>query len=211
MDRARAYGLGACGGVVIVAFVPLSIALGNPDAIGPAEAIPRWLVLGLLILVPAIIGFLGVRRRDASLLVAAAGACLPIGVLSVATMPILVPALLYLIAASATRSAAARRAWLMPVAVSGLMIGAYAGLLANTETRCWLGFDTPAGREYRDATEAETERPIGGPGGPIAAGCDGGALTVRGTGLAAVLAIGAVALAVRAPRPRSNPVAAGRS
>jgi hypothetical protein len=100
---------------------------------------------------------------------------------------------------------------LVPGAVVGLMTGAYVGLLANTETRCWLGFDTPTGLVYRDATEAETQLPIGGPGGPVAAGCDGGALTVRGAGLAAALAIGAVALAVVAPRshPSSRAAADG--
>jgi hypothetical protein len=210
MDRARTYGRGACGGVVIVAFVPLLVAFENRDAIGPAEIPPRWLVLGLLILVPAIVGALGVRRRDGALLVAAAGACLPIGVLSVATMPILIPALLFLVAAPATGTAVRRRTWLVPVAIVGLTIGAYAGLLVNTETRCWLGFESPTGIVYRDATRAETELPIGGPGGPVAAGCHGGALTVRGAGLAAVLAIGAVALAVVAPRPiRRYPAAAG--
>jgi hypothetical protein len=182
--------------------VPSLVAFDNRDIIGPAEPLPRWLVLGLLILVPAIVGALGVRRRDAALLVAAAGACLPVGVLSVATMPILIPALLFLAAASAAQTAVVPRAWLVPVAVVGLMIGAYVGLLANTETRCWLGFDSPAGLVYRDATEAEVERPLGEPGGPVAAGCDSGALTIRGIGLAAVLAAGAVAAAAAAPGPR---------
>lgn len=202
MDRTRAYGLGACGGVVVVALVPLLVALSDRDEIGPPDVFPRWLVFGLLFLVPGIVGALGVRRRDAALLVGAAGATVPIGFLSVATMPILIPALLFVAAAAATQAATARRAWLVAVAVVGLTIGALGGLLANTETRCWLAFATPTGLAYRVVPEAETEKPIGGPGGPVAAGCDGGTLTVRGAGLAAVLAIGAVALAVVAPRPR---------
>ena len=205
MDQVRAYGLAACGGVGVVAFVPLLVAARAPAGIGPPETLPRWLVLGMVIAAPAIVGAIGVRRRDRALLIAAAGLCLPLSMLSVATLPLAIPALLFLVAALSAEAALPRSAWLVTVAVVGLGVGSLVGLLDNTETRCWLAFDTPTGLAYRDATEAETEQPIGGPGGPIAAGCDGGALTIRGVGLAAVLAIGAVGLAIAAPRPRPAP------
>jgi hypothetical protein len=51
-------------------------------------------------------------------------------------------------------------------------------------------------------SQTETTQMMGGAGQPVGGGCDGGALTVRGVGLAAVLAIGAIALAFGAPKPR---------
>ena len=205
MDRLRAYGVAACAGILVVALVPALVAVRWPDPFGPPDPIPRWLVLGLVVAAPAAIGAIGIHRRDRALLVAAAGLCLPLGLLSVATLPILIPAALLLVAAVMANASGRRFGWLVAIAIVALGVGSLAGLLGTTETRCWLAVDTPSGLIYREATEAEIEGPIGGTGGPVGAGCDGGALTIRGVALWTSLTLGGVALALVSPRPGPHP------
>jgi hypothetical protein len=202
MDRVRTYGVAASGGVAVVASIVLVVASRSHGDFGPPEAVPRGLVLGLLFSVPAVIGLVGVRRRDRALLVSAALASLVPSTLSVATLPLVIPALLYIVAAADRTAATRRPTWLIGAAIVALGVGSLVGLFTNTENRCWVAFAAPNGLVYRDAAEAEVEGEMGGPGQPTAAGCDGGALTVRGAGLAFVLAIGGLALALGAPRPR---------
>jgi hypothetical protein len=205
MDRLRAYGFGACAGILVVALVPLLVAISRPDPLGPPDLVPRWLVLGLAIAVPALIGAIGTRQRDPALLIAAACLCLPFGILSFATIPILIPAVLLVVAAASVDGSRGRLGWLRAIAIVALGVGALTGLLGTTETRCWLAFDSPSGMSYRVATEAEAGGPIGGPGGPVAAGCDGGALTMLGATLWASLTLVGLVLAVASPRRHRAP------
>lgn len=84
-----------------------------------------------------------------------------------------------------------------------VLAGVAAGwsLLALTETRCWEAHQTPNGIEYRSVPETSThvfpaETNI------VASGCDGGALTPRGTGIAVALGLAALGVAVvRASSP----------
>ena len=202
MDRVRTYGLGGAGGVLVIATVVFAIGSRSGGDPPPPEALPRGLVIGLLLAVPALIAAIGVRRRDAVLFAGAGGASLAPAWLSIATIPLVIPALMLLIAGgSAVRPARARR-WLVALALVGLQVGAIFALFGTTEQRCWLGYDSPSGLVYRPATEAKVGGPMGLPGGPVAGGCDGGALTERGVAMAGVLAIGALAVAFGAPRPR---------
>ena len=205
MDRLRIFGLAAAGGVLAVARIVLVVGSRAGDDIGPPETVPRGLVLGLLVSVPAVIGLLGVVRRDPVLLIAAAGASLGAGLTlaSIVTLPLVIPALLFVLAAVGGTAPARRATWIVAVAIAGLQVGALAGLLANPEVKCWVAYPSDGGYVYRVVPQSETTQTMGGPGQPVAGGCDGGALTVRGVGLAAVLAIGAVAPSFVAPRPRS--------
>lgn len=203
VDRLRAFGLGAAGGVAVIAAVVLIVASQARDDVGPPEEVPRGLVLGFLIGVPALIGLMGVRRRDPVLLVAAAGASLAPVPLSIITIPLVIPAILFLVAAAAGVPPRRRATWLVALAIVGLQVGAFVGLLGNTEGKCWVAYPSDHGLVYRTVAGTEnTSQVMGGPGQPVASGCDGGALTVRGAALAAVLSVGAVALAFGAPKPR---------
>jgi hypothetical protein len=198
----RVLGRGAIGGVLVIALVPALVALRPVSDLEPPEALPRWLVLGLLIAVPAVVGFVGLRRGDPALLVAAGLACLPLMFVSVATFPLVIPALLFLAAARGTRRRSRPLTFLAAVLIVGLVTGSLFGLLSTTETRCWLAYEIDGQRVYRDATPLEAEGPIGGAGGPFAAGCAGGSLTPQGILIATLLGGGAVALAITAPKPR---------
>jgi hypothetical protein len=201
MDRVLTYGLAGVGGIFVVATVVLGIAGRDAGDVAPPEAIPRGLVLGLLFSVPAVIGAIGVRRRDAVLLAAAGVAALAPAWLSVATLPLVIPALLLLVASgSATRPGRARQ-WLVALAVVGLQAGAIAGLLGTTEPRCWVAYPSGGGYEYRFVPVYEGLE-MGGPGQPVAGGCDGGALTERGVALAGVLGVGALTVAFGVPKRR---------
>jgi hypothetical protein len=87
----------------------------------------------------------------------------------------------------------------MLIVVAG--IGAGWSLFALTETLCWEAHQTPSGIEYRSVPETSMHV---FPAGTdiVASGCDGGAFTPRGAGIAAVLSLGAmVVAAVRASSP----------
>ena len=202
MDRVRVFGLAASGSVVAISFAILITAARSGGDLSPPSETLRSLAVGLLLVLPAIVGFIGTLRRDRALLVAAGLGCLIVVPLSYGALPFSIPALMFLFAATDPRCAAGRPAWLVGFAVIALSIGSLVNLLTNTEERCWVAFRGTNALEYRDASEAETHE-FGGPGGPIAAGCDGGALTAGGAGLAVVLGIGAVGLALVASKPRS--------
>ena len=204
MDRLRTFGLAAAGGVAAVATIVFVVGSQSGGDIGPPETVPRGLVLGLLVSVPALIGLLGVVRRDPVLLIAAAGASLGAGLTlaSIVTLPLVIPALLFVLSAVGGTAPARRATWIVAVAITGLSLGALVGLVANTETQCWVAYPSGDGYVYRQVPEGETQQQMSGAGQPVGGGCDGGALTVRGIGLAGVLAIGSITLAFGAPKPR---------
>jgi len=200
MDRVRTFGLAAAGGVVAVAIIVLVGASRSEDGVGPPPEIPRGVVLALLFSVPAVVGLVGVRRRNRALLLAAAASLVPAS-LSTLTLPLIIPAVLFLGAAFDSNAAVQRNTWLIAAAIVALQVGSLAGLLANTENRCWVAYEGPGGLVYREVSEVEYQQVKDGPSPPVDGGCNSGSLTVRGVGLAAVLAIGSIALAVAAARP----------
>ena len=83
-----------------------------------------------------------------------------------------------------------------------LVVGAGVALFSTTETRCWAAERTATGIVYRDVPE----RPGGLielSGNELAGGCDSGALTTRGAAIGAVLAAGAIGLALITGRRRT--------
>lgn len=95
-------------GLITTAFAAALVTLlmlvvtANQDGLGPPSTIPGWLPLGLLYGAPAVIGLLGASSGRGSLLAAAGLLYVPLAVLAFSgvTLPFLVPALLYLGAAT---------------------------------------------------------------------------------------------------------------
>ncbi|MCI0344081.1 MAG: hypothetical protein L0221_01375 [Chloroflexi bacterium] len=199
MDRVRTYGLAGVGGILVIPTIVFAIG-ARDEGYGPPETVPRAFVLGLLFAVPAVIAALGVARRSAPLLAAAGLAALAPAWLSVATLPLVIPALLLIVAAASAARPERRSGWLVAIAIVALQVAALVAVFTNTEQRCWLAYESPGGLIYREASEAETHGLFGLPGGPVGGGCDGGALTERGVALAAVLSLGGLALAFASRR-----------
>ena len=201
MDRVRTYGIAGAGGVFVITTVVVALGSRSGEVVPPGT-LPRGLVLGALLIVPAIVALLGVARRDAVLLAAAGLAALAPAWLSMVTFPLVIPAVLLLVAGAAAVRPPSGRRWLLVLVIVALQAGAIAALFGMTETRCWLAYDSPTGLVYRSATEAETHGPMGGLGGPVAGGCDGGSFTERGIALAGVLVGGVIAVSFGAPSRR---------
>jgi hypothetical protein len=64
-----------------------------------------------------------------------------------------------------------------------------------------VAYPSGGGYEYRFVPVYEGLE-MGGPGQPVAGGCDGGALTERGVALAGVLGVGALTVAFGVPKRR---------
>ena len=186
----------------VIATIVVALGSRSDSEFSAPEAVPRGLVLGGLFVVPAIVAALGVLRRDAVLLAASGIAALAPAWLSIATLPLIIPALLLLIASGAAPRPQRAAGWILALAIVGLQVGALAALLGTTETRCWVAYASGEGYVYRVVPEPETSQTMGGPGQPVGGGCDGGSLTERGATLAGVLAVGALAIAFGLPSRR---------
>lgn len=83
------------------------IVTANRDGMGPPSTIPHWLPLGLAYGAPAVIGWFGVLSDRRPLLATAGLLYVPLAVLAMSgvTLPFLLPALLYLRAATGGRLA----------------------------------------------------------------------------------------------------------
>lgn len=195
----------------------LALALGlvifvlvvGSDRVGPSDHVPRGLALGLLFAVPGVIAALGVRAGRPSLLIAAVVMDMAGVMLSFATLVFVVPAGFFVAQVAATargplHAGPATRAALVGLALVGLVVGAGVVLLTSTESRCWTAYSTPGGTEYRFSPYVGNGVQVSVPLDAIASGCDTGVLTARGEATAAVLTLGAIALAGLAGRRRSQ-------
>ena len=206
--------LGSLAQVAFAGFMAAFIGLARsfPD---PPQSVPRWLALGLLFSLPAVIGALGATSGRRALL-AAAAALSGAGTLmsfSGLTLVFVLPTLLF--AAGALAAPPARRdgvsrqpiasklaGAVVAVSVVALGIGAAVALLSTTEMVCWEAYRTPAGIEYRSA-------PPGGNGltvspDALGSGCNEGELSLRGAAAAVVLSLAAVLIAGFASRRRGS-------
>jgi hypothetical protein len=207
-------------GVVLQIGMALALAIfvaggsgGAGGGIGPSDHVERGVVLGLLFAVPGVIAALGVRGRRPALLAAAVVMDMAGVVLSFATIIFVVPAGLFVAHAAASaqppaRVGAAVRSALVGVALVALVVGAGTVLLTTTESRCWTAYSTPTGTVYRFSPYVGNGGEISVPLDAVGSGCDTGVLTLQGEATAAVLAIGAIALAAIAGRRRPEPAAA---
>ncbi|HSL98413.1 MAG TPA: hypothetical protein VK831_07560 [Candidatus Deferrimicrobiaceae bacterium] len=181
--------------IFAAALAAVALAAGEPSP----EPVPRGIALGLLYAAPAAVAFLGMRGGRKSLLVGAAIADVGGAPLSWSgfTLLFLVPAILFVgetgrIPAGTRASIGLRLSGLLlAIAVAGLLVGAGLALLALTEPLCWIATHGATDTAYTIVPTAENV-PIGsGQSG----GCTSAAITLGGAGTAAVLAIGAIALA----------------
>lgn len=204
MDVPRTYGTVATGGVAVVAAVIVGLGIGaQGSAFGPPDRIVRGVILATIVAAPAIIGLLGARRRDPVLLAGAGLACIAISWISIATLALAVLGLLYLGAAWAARGARSGLGWLLAPVLAGLVVGGLATVLFTTEERCWVAIQRDGGGlEYRDVSPTEAGGPLGGPGLPVAGGCDSGVVTLPG----AIGGIGLPAAAVALGWARRRPI-----
>jgi hypothetical protein len=221
----RRLGLGAAAIIAGYALFIAALLAGlvgdlGSDGFGPPETVPRPILLGALLLLPAAVAVIGAVRRSPPILIAAGVLCLAQSFISFAgvSLPFLVPALLLLgLGASRSPTDPARRAMVGGLLVVALGIAAWVAPFAMTETSCWVASAGADGRPVyapipvragADADAGGGQVELGLQPTDLGSGCDGGALTAQGAALATVFAIGAVAVAALAsmePPARLSP------
>jgi hypothetical protein len=184
---------------IIVAYacvVGLISASAGADDLGPPEALPRPVWLAVLLMVPAAIAVIGAWRSSRPLLIAAGTLCVAQSLLaySLVTIPFIVPAVMLLSLAGASGGVSVpRRAVLGAVSVVALGVGAWVAVFALTETVCWVARVGADGASVYSRIPVSDSLTVGV--GDVASGCDGGVASIDGLALAAILAIGAIAVA----------------
>ena len=201
----RHLGLGAAaiiaGYALVVAAISANAAAGELQA---RETVPAPVRLAMLFLLPAFVAAIGALQRSRPILIAAGVLCLAQSWVSFSgvTIPFLVPAFLLLaLGARSDGTKASGRAKVGGVVVVLLGFAMWVAPFAMTETTCWIA-ETGADGTIVSRQVPETETQTLGPT-QVGAGCDGATVTIQGVTLAAVLWIGAVAVAAfasRAPR-----------
>jgi hypothetical protein len=211
----RRLGLAASGIIAGCALFVAAISAGlvgdlATDDLGPPEVVPRPILLGALLMLPAFVAAIGAIRRSRPILIAAGALCLGQSFIAFSgiTIAFVVPALL-LFALGTSKGAVEAP----PLAVIGgilvvvLGVAAWVAPFALTETTCWVARNGPDGTLIYAPIPVPENATNGSGGGSIelglnpsevATGCDGGAMTLQGAGLAAVFGVGAVAVAALA-------------
>jgi hypothetical protein len=208
--RARRRGavLAATIAVLAVAVAALPIiqdATMRGDLSGPS-IVPRPIVLGLLLSLPAVLASIAAVRGSRPLFVAAGVLALfqSFIAFSGVTLGFVLPAVLLVMLGANSGSAeqgkpGRRREQLAGVLVVGLGIAAWLAPFATTETVCWTARPGPDGSVVytiipnSDTLTVEIDE--------LGSGCDSGSFTFEGLALSGTFAIGAVALATLATRP----------
>ncbi|MGZ9275590.1 MAG: hypothetical protein ACXW4L_00570 [Candidatus Limnocylindrales bacterium] len=179
-----------------IAALPLIQGDGGAGVDAPS-LVPRPLVIGSLLAMPAVIGAIASIRGSGPLFIVAGvlGLFQSFIAFSGVTLGFVLPAVI-LISLGLRRSPTARPTKLGE-RVSGVLI-AVAGIAAwivpfvLAETRCWIariGADGATVYQRVPVTDTMTLGP-----GISAGGCDGGVFTLEGLAIGAILAIGAVAM-----------------
>jgi hypothetical protein len=193
----RRLGLGAAAIIAGYALVVAAIsANATAGELRPPETVPAPVRLAVLFLLPAFVAAIGAIRRSRPILVAAGVLCLAQSWVSFSgvTIPFMVPAfLLIALGARSDDAKASRRAMVGGVVVVVVGFAMWVAPFAMTATTCWVA-ETGADGTIVSRQVPETETQTLGPT-EVGAGCDGGTVTVQGVALAAVLWIGAVAVA----------------
>ena len=185
---------------VVVAAFPLIQPGGAPGFSGPV-LVPRPVVIGLLLALPAGLAAVAAFRGSRPIFIAAGILCLLqslVGAFSGVTLGFVIPAIL-LIGLGLERmptgspSRTRGREWLAAALVIGLGIAAWIAPFATSETVCWIASKGPDdGSVYRRIPESDTLT-LGI--NDLASGCDSGSFTVEGLLLAGILGFGALGLA----------------
>lgn len=198
-----------------------AIALGAGRDTAQPELLPRPLIVLAAYAGPAIVGWLGVRRREPSLLVAAAATTFAGSFIAFSgvTLIFLVPAVLFAAGAVALEAAQAdgRREdgvvaglgrLLAAALIAALLLGAGAAALLVTDSACWNTYPGVSGPTFEMLPFSNELSP---PPGATSAGCSTGLISVRGVALAGILWVAAVGLADLASRRRPGLPAGART
>lgn len=193
----RRLGLAAAAIIAGYALVVAAIsANATTGELRPPETVPAPVRLAVMFLLPAFVAAIGALRRSRPILVAAGVLCLAQSFVAFSgvTIPFVVPAFLLLVlGARNDGTKASRRALAGGVLVVLLGFAMWVAPFTLTETTCWVaetGVDGTVVSRQVPVTETQTLGPT-----EVGAGCDEGTVTARGVALAAVLWIGAVAVA----------------
>jgi hypothetical protein len=173
--------------------------------------IPRGAVLLGIFALPGLVGWIGANRRRPAL-VAAAALTSGIGAFiafSGVTLIFLMPAAMFLASAmllmipapgeprGGVVSGAAQLA--LAAAICVLVVGAGASALLITDSACWITHQTEFGTSIEALPYSTGEMTLAGSG---SGGCSTGLISLRGAGLGALLAAGAIGLVNLAARRR---------
>lgn len=185
---------------VIVAAFPLIMEDGSRGISGPS-IVPRPVIIGILLALPAGVAAMAALRGSRPMFVAAGVLCLLqslVGVFSGVTLGFVVPGIVLIALGleQAQTGPAGTIGWRPVIAaalVIGLTIAAWVVPVATGETVCWVASTGPdGGLIYRIIPNSDTLT-VGI--NEVASGCAGGTFTLQGLMLGGVLAIGALALA----------------
>lgn len=201
-DRARRLSL-LVGLTVVGLAVALSVFIASqPRDLGPPEGVPRAVAIPALYATMGLLALMGSAQRRPAIVIAAGVLCFAGAILSVATIPFVVPGLL-LIVLGARSLVPARTDRVEPLiaAVAGILVlGAAVAVLTLTETRCWQATGSPADPVYSTI-------PCGNEGGAVGSGATGGTpafasgsgtgvLTAEGGLAEGLLLLGSLALTI---------------
>jgi len=190
---------------VFVATVPLLIY----DEIRPPWALSRPIALVVLFAVPALLAVIGARTNVRAFVVVGGVLCLLQSAISFSgiTIGFIVPALMLLVAGTSERWPDSRGndppSMVAGVASLGLVVGAWIAFLTLTEEVCWYASRAADGSLVFHRTAVTEVMMV--PPDQVAGGCDGGTLTFEALAVGAILAIGAVAIAIMTGTRRVAP------
>jgi hypothetical protein len=185
---------------VVVAAFPLIQEGGSGELSGP-DIVPRPIVIGLLLALPAGLVAIAAIRGSRPIFVAAGVLCLLqsiVGAFSGVTLGFLIPGILLISigldrASNDSPQPTRRREWFAALLVVGLGIASWVVPFALSETVCWIARSGLDGKPVYTIIPNTDTLTVGL--GDIASGCDGGTFTLQGLMVAGVLAIGALAIA----------------
>jgi hypothetical protein len=181
----------------------------------PPWALYRPIALAGLFAVPAVVAAIGATRGVGQLLIAAGVLCFLQAFISGVTLGFVAPGIVLLAFGATAGTEGARpdrTAGLAGILIIGLTIAAWVSLFTLTGPRCYVVTRAADGTLVTtevSATDATLNGPaeIQGEGD----GCGSAEITLRGLGVSAILAIGAVAIAglLSRPPPTEGVVAEG--
>lgn len=183
---------------VVIAALPTIQDSTEPGGGDALSIVPRPVVIGFLLALPAIIGAIASLRGRRPLFIAAGALCLfqSFVAFSGVTLGFVLPALILIslgLRRSPSDSGGRSRERVAGVLVLGLGVAAWIVPFALSETVCWIARTGPDGAAVYERVPL-TDTITLGPG-MIAGGCDGGSLTPDGVAIGAILAVGAVGIA----------------
>ena len=195
--------------VAVAALPIIQDANVRGDLSGPS-IVPRPIVLGLLLSLPAVLALVAAVRGSRPLFVAAGVLALfqSFIAFSGVTLGFVLPAVLLIVLGAnsgpgAPRQPGSRREQLAGVLVVSLGIAAWLAPFATAATVCWTARPGPDGSVvYTIIPNPDT---LTVEIGELGSGCDGGSFTFEGLALSGTLAIGSVAFAALATRSTDRP------